>query len=138
GTPEAAELPARIARCSDVHTTDLGERPREALAVSLWSSCTPAVAVSPVEEPVRPELQLAAVVVRGEVLDEHQLLRGRRDRADAVRAVLHDMRVAALVGVVDVEAVGPLVLRIERDREQTLLAAAQHPARDVEERSRAD
>ena len=56
------------------------------------------------------------------------------DRADAVRAVLDDVRVAVSIGVVDVEAVGLGVVRVERHREQPLLAAAQDDRADVEER----
>ena len=73
------ELPPRL-RGVDVQPHDLRERPREALAVVLRVAAAAAVAVTPVEALVRAELQLAAVVVRREVLDEEQLLRRRRDR----------------------------------------------------------
>ena len=98
----------------------------------------PAVAVAPVEAAVGAELQLAAVVVRREVLDEDELLRGGRERGGPVRAVLDDPRVAVRVGVVDVEPVGLRIGGVECDGEQSLLPSAAHRRPDVEERRRAD
>ena len=94
-----------------------------------------AVAVPPVEEAVGAELQLPAVVVGREVLDEEELLlRTTAIAVGPVRAVLHDVRVAVAVGVVDVEAVRRRVGRVEGHREQALLAAALDHGADVEER----
>ena len=131
------ELPTRLRRLR-VQPHDLRERPREVLAVVLRVAAAAAVAVSPVEKTVGPELQLAAVVVRREVLDEEQLLGRAGNRRRPVRAVLDDARVAVSVGVVDVEAVCRRVVRRERDREETLLAAAHDEGADVEERRRPD
>ena len=108
----------------------------EVLAVALSGRPPAAVTVPPVETTVRAELQLAAVVVRREVLDEEQELGRLRIAGRAVGEVTNDSGVAVHVGVVDVEAVIGRVRRVERHREQSLLPAALHDRANVEERGR--
>jgi hypothetical protein len=76
------------------------------------------------------------VVAELAVVDPEQRL-ARRGQADrAVGAELVDAHVAGVVVEVDEEAVVLRVSRMERDREQPLLAPAADAAADVEERLR--
>src|SRR5947208_16711420 len=77
-----------------------------------------AVAHPDVEQPVGPELELAAVVVRVRLAHVEELLRAREDDPASPRPEADDARVAVPVGVVDVEAVVAPVAGVERNREQ--------------------
>ena len=98
-----------------------------------------AVAGADVHELVGTEGEQAAVVV-----GLHAVVAQDEPRAAGVgavgaglrAAVLDDALRAALVGVVDVEAARLGVVGRERDRQQALLAAADHLAAHVEERAR--
>ena len=93
-----------------------------------------AVAHADVEQAVRPELQLAAVVIGVRLLDEEELPGARGDRPAVARSELDHARVAVPIGVVDVEAVVLRIRGTERDGEQPALAAARDARADVEER----
>src|SRR5512132_1367995 len=97
-----------------------------------------AVAGTRVEPAVGPELELAAVMVAELPVRDPQQRFGRAGQADgAVGAELEDAHVAAPVVEIDEEPVVLRVVRVERDREQALLAATPHDPADVQERLRA-
>src|SRR5205823_6644334 len=81
-----------------------------------------------VQQAVRSELELAAVVIGERLPDEEKLPEARRDRLPVARAELDDVRVAVPVGVVDVEAVVATVPRTERHGEQAAFSPL--PTRD--------
>ena len=94
-----------------------------------------AVARADVEVAVRPELELAAVVVFGEV-GHVQDLAGAALVEGAVRADRVADHVLVLVGTgeVGVDHVGALEIRREGDREESLLVVVGHLVGDVEGR----
>ena len=97
------------------------------------------VAGADVEHAVGAELELAAVVVALGIIDLHQLALPRADaRRALLGAQLPDRLVALLVGEVDVELAVARELRVERDREQTALAAGLDEALEVRVRPRRD
>src|SRR5204862_6353452 len=108
----ADRLPARSASLR-VDAQKLAEPLVKVLRAVLRISAGATVAHADVEQAVRPELQLPAVVVRIRLPDEQQLPRAVDDRVPAARTKLHDARVAVPVGVVDVEAVVACVVRAE-------------------------
>ena len=93
-----------------------------------------AVAHPDVEPPVRARTEAARRCGSRTAARTKSNCRRRFGRNRAVRPVLDDARVAVQVGVVDVELVVRPVVRVERHREQSLLAARAHDAMDVEER----
>ena len=131
--PVVDELRLRAA-FADVQLPDLRELRLERLAVVVRVAAGAAVAEPDVEQSVRAEGELAAVVVREGLALVEDLPRRGQDRGAPVRAILDDARVPGGVGVVDVEEMVPRVARMERDREQAPLAAARHARVDVEER----
>src|SRR5215217_7620265 len=135
--PVAGDLPARPGLV-DVEAQQLAEARAQGLRVVVRVAAATAVAGAGVQAAVGPELQLPAVVVAElAVVDAEQRL-GRRGQADgAVGAELVDAHVSGVVVEVDEEAMVPRVPRVERDRQQPLLASAADPAADVEERLRA-
>src|SRR4029077_374852 len=118
-----------------VQTQQLAQLAGEILRVVRWVAAGAAVARARVEPAVRPELELAAVVVVVRtVVDYEQLPPRGRKRAAAPREERVDLDIAGLVRVVDVKAVILRVHGIERDREQTLLGVATlDPVVNVEE-----
>src|SRR6185437_11840112 len=115
------DLPARTAT-KRVDPQQLAELLAHALRAVARITARPAVAHPHVEQPLRVELQLAAVVVRVRLTHEQQLSRGRLHRATVARPELDNARVPVAIGVVHVEA---MVLRIggmERNGEQPSLA----------------
>ena len=106
----------------------------EILGAVLGIAAVAAVAHAHVEEPVGPEGELAAVVVRVGLGDVEEL--AGLDGLSAARAVLLHARVALGVGEVDVEEPVRLVVGMERHREQALLAAVGDVPDQVEERLR--
>src|SRR5206468_6054724 len=129
----AGYLPARGASVR-VDAQKLAQPLVKVLRAVLRISGAATVAHADVEQTVRPELQLPAVVVRIGLPDEQQLPRAVEERAAPARTKLDDTRVAVPVGVVDVDAVVARVVRAERDGQQSALASARDARPDVEER----
>ena len=98
------------------------------------SPAAAAVSHPDVEQPVRPELELAALVIRVRLVDEEELPHPKRRASFGAGPVLGDDGVAVAVDVVDEEPPVLLVIGMERDREQPALAAERHQATDVQER----
>jgi hypothetical protein len=113
----------------------------EVLAVLLRVAAAAAVAQGDVEEPVGPEGETAAVVVREGLGHEQDALLAARIRdvpCRRVRPELGDVGVAVAVGVVDEEAAVLGVTRVEGEAEEAPLPAARDAAGDVEEGRRHD
>ena len=117
---EAHRLPVDRQR---IRSQQLREARSRRLPVVLGVSPAPAVPHADVELAVGPELDLPAVVVRERLVHEQQLPCRTEPRSARVGAKLDDARVAAPVGVVDVEAAVLCVVRVKRHREQALLGA---------------
>ena len=130
--PEADDL-RRRARPSDVESQHLPEEALHVLSAILGVAARAPVPGADVEEAVRAEREPAAVVVRVRLVDAEKEPGARGERSRAVRLVPHDARVAGPVRVVHVdEAVRP-VHGVEREPEETLLAAGRDRVADVEE-----
>jgi hypothetical protein len=131
GEPRAAAV--------DVDAQDLAEQGVERLPVLLRVAAAAAVARGDVEEAVRPERDLAAVVV-GErlVVGEEDLLRGGVGDIRVGRHPVagdHRLELAADgAGVVDEEFAVAGVVGMEGEPEEAALAAAGDRGREVEER----
>ena len=116
----------------DVEAQELAEPRPHVLRAALRVERAAAVAEAEVEQAVRAERELAAVVVLVGLVDGQQLAHSLG--AALGRPVFGDARVAVQVRVVDVE---PRVVRepgVKREREQPLLAAGGHLGRDVQQR----
>ena len=136
-----------IARWDRVAATGAGRDPQHlaeqdvrVLAIVVRVALAAAVTNADVEIAVRPELELSAVVVALAVMVDREHGPGAGYvgpvRIPACAPVLDDLNVVRAVGVVDVEPAAGLVVRRERHREQSLLAAGGVDlARDVEERT---
>ena len=123
----------------DVEPQELAEAAPAVLCASLRVAGAAAVAHAHVEPSVRPELQLAAVVIGVRLVDSQDDPGARGDgrvRVGRRRPIAHHARVAGGVRVVHVEPPVRRVARVERHREQPLLAAPRDLAGDVEERLR--
>src|SRR5436190_15822728 len=131
--PVRGDLPRGPSR-ERVRPEDLAEADRQVLRAVAGVAGGAPVTHADVQAAVRPELQLAAVMVPVRLLHEQQPARARDDRLAVPRAELDDARVAVQVGVVDVEAMVLLVARAERHREQPTFAPARDARADVEER----
>ena len=95
----------------------------------------PAVAHADVEQPIRAELQLAAVVIRIGLTHEEELPCPGEVGPAVSRAELDDARITLLVCVIDVEQMVFRIGRTERNRQQAALAPASDSRADVEQRS---
>ncbi len=120
-----------------VEAQELAERRFQVLGAVLRVAAGAAVAGPRVEIAIRGESELAAVVVRIGIPLEEELTNLHWRARQAARAVPHDPRVPVPVGVVHIEAAIGRVARVERDREQPLLATVQNEPSDVEERTSA-
>ena len=121
--------------------SSLPRRLRESCAWPLRVAAAAAVAHADVQTPVRAELELPAVVVVVGLADAEDDAGGRRRGPVGIgrrHAIAHHACVTVRVREVDVEQPVARVARMERHREQALLAAARHLAGDVEERLRED
>src|SRR4029079_16891849 len=105
----------------DVEREQLAQLFVQVLRSVLGIATRAAVAHANVEPTVRPERELAAVVVRVRLVDEEKLAPLDGGRISGL--VLDDACVAVRVRVIDVEEPRRLVLRFEGDREQPPLAA---------------
>ena len=121
-----------------VDREELAEQRVHVLCAVLGVAARAAVAHAHVEQAVRAEDQVPAVVVRVRVVEGEDRTRGAGEGARPVRAVLDHPRVPAAVRVVHVEAVVLGVVRMERQAEQPLLAAREDEPTNVEEEARAD
>ena len=120
----------------DVHAEHLGEQRLVVLAVAVRVVLAAAVAHADEHGAVGGEGEQAAVVVREGLVDREQdvLAVGVGDVGIGADRVARDDRVAGVVRVVHEEAAVVLVVGMERDAEQSALAAAAHQLVDVEER----
>src|SRR5205814_2319181 len=135
---EADDLPARSGLV-DVQAQELPELGAQVLRVVVRVAARAAVAGARVEQAVGPELQLpAVVVVELAVGNAQERLPGVGQPDRPVRLELVDANVSGRVVEVEEEAVVPGVARMERDRQEPLLAAAPDQLADVDERLRAE
>ncbi len=135
GVPQAVsdDLPVR-ALLVHVDAQELAEPRREVLRPVLRVARAAAVSHPDVELAVRPELELAALVIRVRLVDQEELPHPKRRAPVGAGPVLGHDGVAVEVHVVDEEPPVLLVIGMERDREQPALAAELHQAADVQER----
>src|SRR6266545_1063214 len=130
--PERDHLPRR-ASAKRIDAQQLAQPLTRSLRAVARITGRAAVAHADVEAAVAVELQLSPVVVRVRLAHEEELPRSRLHAATSPRTELDYSRVPSPVRVVDVEPVVTPIVRVEGNREQTLLAAAQHAIADVEE-----
>ncbi len=122
----AADVSGRRRRVRvDVDTQDLAELGVEPLPVVHRIAAAAAVAEPDVQEPVGPEGEHAAVVVRERLRDREEDARRRRLGDVGIRraAILGDDGVARGVRIVHEEATCRHVLRLEGETEEAALAA---------------
>ncbi len=134
---DAVGTPVR--RMVDVDSEDLAEERRQLLAVALRVAAAAAVAEGDVEVTIRPEHDVAAIVVGVGLVDgqDDALAIGVRLVGVAGRhAPLRHDRGAIGVGVVGVEARVARIARMEGEAQQALLPAVAHLRANVEERAR--
>src|SRR3954452_7979042 len=121
-----------------VEAQDLAQQPVRVLRVAERVAAQATVTGAGVEAPVGAELKLTAVVVRVRaVLDADELPARRAIRSvDARAPELLDVDVAVVAREVDVEEPALRVVRRERHRQQSALAACEHVGAEVQERPR--
>src|SRR5262245_18482662 len=122
-------------RLPDVEAHHLPEQALHVLGAVLRVAARAAVPHAHPQEPVRPECEVAAVVVGVRVVVVEQLARRRGQRSRPVRLVADDASVSTRIGVVDVDEAVRGVLRVEGEPEQPLLPAGLGEVSDVEEES---
>jgi hypothetical protein len=119
-----------------VDSQDLAQQAASVLGRVVRVLGAAAVADADVEQPVRAEGELSAVVVRLAWVPDQQHGAQRlspRSQAPAPGADFGDHVVSVVVRVVEVGEPVAAKVRVEGDREQALLSGVQHPASDVEE-----
>jgi hypothetical protein len=123
---------------ADVDPKQLPEERRDVLCPVAGIAGAPAVAHPDVQEAVRPEREVPAVVVRVRLVDGQEAHTAPRRHPVRVRPdrVAVDARVAGAVGEVDVDVGLRREVRMERETEQASFATGRDRAREVEERRR--
>ena len=123
----------------DVEAEHLAEERRVALAVPVRIAGGAAVTEADVQLAVRPEDDVAAVVVRVGLFDEQQLALGRGIGVIGIVGAcreLDDARVALRIGEVHVDASRVCEVGVEREAEEPLLRPPGDATAEVEKRRR--